>query len=145
METKELYKITEEFPLGSRAVLAIAIKEYAAGLDFTVSRTEVLEGQHTDSDGENRRFWKVKFYESVEKLPIRSVSGHIKPNAAKEQFRFTIEVPRDSTVQCERLVSQACGRRGIANWRSTFDARHDAQGREIYLVSFFERFVAIAV
>jgi len=63
METRENYKITEQFPFTTRAELAIAIKEYAAGLDFTVSRHEILEGRHTGPDGENRRFWRVKFFE----------------------------------------------------------------------------------
>ena len=145
METREVYKVTEEFPLTTRAVLAIAIKAYAAGLDFTVSRHEILEGRHTDPIGENRRFWKVKFFESVERLPIRSVSGHIKPTAPKEVFAFSLEVPRGSSLECERLVAQGCGRRGITSWRSTFEARHNAQGDELFLATVFERFVAIAV
>jgi len=145
MEVRENYKITEEFPFTTQAELAIAIGEYEAGLGFPVSRHEILEGRHTDPDGENRRFWKVKFFESVERLPIRSVSGHIKPHAAKETLRFTLEVPRGTSLECERLVAQACGRRGITSWRSTFEARHDSRGAEIFLATVYERFAAIAV
>jgi len=145
METKEIYKSTEECPLGSRAELAIAIKVFEAGLDFVVSRHEVLEGRHTDSNGENRRFWRVKFYESVEKLPIRSQSGNPKPNTAKEILRFAIEVPRGTSLECERLVAQAGWRRGITSWRSTFEARHSTKGDEIFLATVYERFAAIAV
>jgi len=145
METRELYKVTQEFPLTDRAELAIAIKAFEAGLNFTVSRHEILEGRHTDPDGENRRFWKVKFYESVEKLPIRCVPGNPKPQTAKEILRFTLEVPRANSLECEQLVAQACGRRGIASCRSTFEARHDAKGDEIFLASVYERFAAIAV
>ena len=145
MEVREVYKTTKEFPFTTRAVLAIAIREYQAGLDFTASRHEVLEGRHTDSDGQNRKFWKVKFYETVEKLPIRTVSGNPKPQAAKEVLRFTLEVPRLNSLECEQLVSQACGRRGITNWRSTFEARHDSRGDEIFLATIYERFAAIAV
>jgi len=144
METKELYKITEEFPLTSRAELAIAIKEYQAGLDFAASRTEIREGQHTDPDGENRRFWRVKFFESVERLPIHSSNGNPKPQTAKEVFRFTLEVPRSTSLECERLVAQVCGRRGIENWRSVFEGRHSAKGDEIYLATVYERLGAIA-
>ena len=144
METRENYRTTKEFPLGSRAELAIAIGEYASGLDFAVTRTEAREGQHTDPDGENRRFWKVKFFESVERLPINSSSGNPKPKAAKEIFRFTLEVPRGTSLECEKLVAQACRRRNIENWRSVFEARHSAKGDEVYLATIYERLGAIA-
>jgi len=144
VETRENYRTTKEFPLGSRAELAIAIKEYAAALDFPVSRTEAREGQHTDPDGENRRFWRVKFFEAVERLPISSSSGNPKPQAAKERQAFTLELPRLNSLACEQLVAQACGRRSITNWRSTFEARHDARGDEIFLATIYERLGAIA-
>ena len=88
METRELYKITQEFPFTDRAELTIAINEFEAGLDFVASRHEIREGRHTDSGGENRRFWRVMFYESVERLPVRSHSSSVKPNAPKEAFRL---------------------------------------------------------
>jgi len=63
-----------------------------------------------------------------------------------------LESLREGAIACTIRVSDPQQQQGVISGffvrlsvRGKFEARHDARGAEIYLVSVYERFVAIAV
>jgi len=136
MLTRDIYQHAKEFPPTDRIDLDLAIEDYARGLDFTVSRTEIKRGSHTDSDGQTRKFWRVGFYKSEQQFPVVVHSASSKNVTVPESYRFSMEVSRSIAVHAP-LISAECRKRGIDLWRTTFEERHNSNGDEIYLASIY--------
>jgi len=136
MLTRDIYQLTEEFPLSDRFDLDLAIEKYKLGLGFTVSRVEIKRGSHTDSVGQTRKFWRVSFYKTEQHLPIASHSATSKNVTVPESYRFSLEVDRAIAVHAP-LIAAECRKRGIDLWRTTFEERHNSNGDEIYLASVY--------
>jgi len=136
MLTRDIYQLTEEFPLSDRLDLDLAIERYKLLLDFTVARVEIKRGSHTDSCGQTRKFWRVSFYKSEQHFPIASHSASSKNVTVPESYKFSMEVDRAIAVHAPQIAAE-CRKRGITLWRTTFEERHNSNGDEIYLASVY--------
>jgi len=136
MLTRDIYQLTEEFPLSDRFDLDLAIEKYKLGLGFTVARTEIKRGSHTDSVGQTRKFWRVAFYKSEQHFPIATHSASSKNVKTPETYRFSMEVDRAIAIHSPQIAAE-CRKRDITLWRTTFEERHNSNGDEIYLASVY--------
>ena len=136
MLTRDIYQLTEEFPLSDRFDLDLAIEKYKLGLGFTVARVEIKRGSHTDSVGQTRKFWRVAFYKSEQHFPIASHSASSKNVTVPEVYRFSLEVDRAIAIHSPQIAAE-CRKREIDLWRTTFEERHNSNGDEIYLASVY--------